>query len=114
MMNRATFLAISFVAVFSVACGDPSGLGGGVTSLQISLVPPPVGNTMQLKAVAIFSDETTEDVTTQARWTSNNSSVATVSDAGLVTNHPVLGSTRIIAHFKGAADTMTVTHSAVP
>lgn len=40
------------------------------------------GATLQLQAVATYSDDTTRNVTTQATWSSTNPGVATVSDAG--------------------------------
>ncbi len=42
------------------------------------------GSTLQLKATAIFQDGLTKDITNQASWTSDSSTVATVSSTGLV------------------------------
>jgi hypothetical protein len=44
-----------------------------------------IGETSQLIAVATGTDGTTRDVTVQARWTSRNPSVVTVSSSGLAT-----------------------------
>jgi len=42
------------------------------------------GQTLQLTATAIFQDGRTEEITNQASWTSDSSTVATVSSTGLV------------------------------
>jgi RHS repeat-associated protein len=44
-----------------------------------------VGGTLQLRAQATYSDNSTADVTAQATWTTSSSPVATVSSAGLAT-----------------------------
>jgi Bacterial Ig-like domain (group 2) len=46
---------------------------------------PAPGATSQFTATAIMSDGTTQDVTSQATWTSSNAADATVSSTGLVT-----------------------------
>jgi hypothetical protein len=45
----------------------------------------PAGLTQQFTATATFTDNSTQDVSTQARWTSSSGSVATVSSSGLAT-----------------------------
>jgi hypothetical protein len=44
-----------------------------------------VGQTSQLVATAVFSDATTRDVTSVAKWTSGNLSVATILPSGVLT-----------------------------
>lgn len=44
-----------------------------------------IGDTSQLTAIASWRDGSTRDVTSTARWTSRNTSVATVSSSGLAT-----------------------------
>lgn len=55
-----------------------SGCTGGACSGQ-------VGGSVQLAASAQLSDNTTQTVTSQAQWSSTNTTVATVSASGLVT-----------------------------
>ena len=45
----------------------------------------PAGLTQQFTATATFTDSSTQDVSTQATWTSSSGSVATVSNSGLAT-----------------------------
>jgi trimeric autotransporter adhesin len=45
----------------------------------------PAGLTQQFTAMATFTDTSTQDVSTQATWTSSSGSVATVSSSGLAT-----------------------------
>lgn len=44
-----------------------------------------IGETEQNKAVALFEDGTTEDVTTKATWTTSDQNIAVVNNEGLVT-----------------------------
>jgi hypothetical protein len=58
------------------------------TQLSTTVVPAAanlrVGATLQLKAIARFSDGSTQDVTSTATWGTSSSGVATASAAGLV------------------------------
>jgi hypothetical protein len=57
-----------------------------VTSLTVAFVPlfTAIGQTRQLSATALLPDHTAKDVTNDARWSSNNVSVASVSATGLL------------------------------
>lgn len=57
------------------------------TSLAVSPPDPllPPGGTLQMSAVAKFTDGTTSDVTSSVTWTSSNASVATIGSQGLAT-----------------------------
>jgi uncharacterized protein YjdB len=59
-----------------------------------------LGTTQQFTATATYSDGTTGDITSRAKWTSSNTEVATVNDKGLVTA-VALGSTNITASLSG-------------
>jgi carboxypeptidase family protein len=48
-----------------------------------SSIPP--GGSAQFRVIQLYSDSTTEDVTSRATWTSSNRSVLTISPAGLAT-----------------------------
>src|SRR5215470_2269064 len=53
----------------------------------------PAGLTQQFTATATFTDSSTQDVSTQAIWTSSSGSVATISSSGLATAVAVGAST---------------------
>lgn len=53
----------------------------------------PAGLTQQFTATATFTDNSTQDVSTQATWTSSSGNVATVSSSGLATAVAVGAST---------------------
>ena len=71
-----------------------------------------VGGTVTLTATASYSDSTSANVS--AAWGSSNSSVASVSAAGIVTAHAVgtaTGTARPLPRFPCSADLATqVTH----
>ena len=88
------------------------------TLISIEVTPPAAsvanGLTRQFTATGVFSDNSTQDVTTQVTWASSDAAVATVSDAagsmGLATAVGV-GTTTIAASGSGVtgSTTMTVT-----
>ena len=96
---RTSGLAVILGSVtFLLGCG--SGLSRATPPSTPPSTPPPtvtsitvtpttavlnVNGTQQLHATANYSDRTTQDVTASASWTSSNSAVATVSNAGIVT-----------------------------
>ena len=85
-MKRFTFFAALMVAILGVACGDPKPeepktiAVTGVTLSPASKVMAP-GDSVQLTATVAPEDATDKSVV----WSSSKASVATVSDAGLVT-----------------------------
>lgn len=115
-MKRSSVIAV-FV-LFTLACdGDnvvpttpstpvvPAPTSQGVSlSPVVQSIPP--GQTVRLTATARFSDGTTRDVTSQAIWTSFQTSVATVS-AGAVTG-VALGRALIQANFERWFTSMTI------
>lgn len=76
-------------------------------SIQVeptSVVLPKGGFERQLKATGVFSDDTTNDITTQVLWVSSDETVATVSNAagskGLATSSAnTAGTTNVTAKF---------------
>jgi len=75
-----------------------------------ALLPPlPKGRTTQFAASGIFSDLSTQELTFDTAWTSNNTAVATVSDAegskGLAKAEAAAGSATITATFGSAPAT---------
>ncbi len=87
-----------------------------LTSITIAPINPSAadGTTVSFTATAFFSDGTSQNVTTQATWTSTNGSIATISNAagtqGVATGVGP-GQTTIAASFGGmsASTTLTIT-----
>lgn len=89
-------LLISIVAVVLGACAMPASDGEGEAASALALAPVPsslaispgqptvaVGGLQALTATATYSDKSTQDVTTQAQW-STSSPIAFVTSTGLV------------------------------
>ena len=116
-MKRGWLIAVSFLV--TLACdGDkipttppaPFVPPVTVTTVSFSVSPLvqtiPPGQTVRLTATAGYSDGSTKDVTSQALWTSSQSSVATVS-AGAITG-VALGRTMIRVNFERFSSSMTI------
>lgn len=65
----------------------------------------PAGATLQLSAVAKFSDGTTADVTPQAGWKTSDSTIATANSAGVLTGVKA-GSITVTATDEGVSGTL--------
>jgi uncharacterized protein YjdB len=72
-----------------------------------------VGQTVQLNSTAVFSDTTTQDVTSTSTWTSSDTNIATVSSTGLVTA-VTAGTVTISGNYNGQTDSCTVNVTAAP
>jgi uncharacterized protein YjdB len=68
--------------------GPGSTDGGAVTQVALTITPAAgtvvVGSTLQLKATAVYSDGSQQDLTSAVDWVSTSPAIATVSAAGLV------------------------------
>lgn len=73
------------LAASSFACSKSATSPTTVGSVAVTGTAPALGATAQFTAMATMSDGTTQDVTSQATWTSSNAGDATVSSTGLVT-----------------------------
>ncbi len=62
---------------------------------------------LQLRAQAVKSDSSTQDVTTEASWKSSSTAVASVSSSGLVTFHKP-GSSDVTAVYSGKLGGVTI------
>src|SRR5262245_30028148 len=84
----------------------------GAALVRIEVTPPnarvPAGFTQQLVAIGVFSDSTTNDVTSKVTWRSGREETATVSAAGVVTAVAV-GAVAITAQMGTLAGTVAVT-----
>jgi uncharacterized protein YjdB len=76
-----------------------------VTPQNQSLI---VGNMQQYTATATYTDSTTADVSSTARWSSSNTSIATINSSGLV-SATAAGNTTITAQLNGQSGTSTLT-----
>lgn len=82
--------------------------------IQVNPVSPTVsaGLTLPLSATGVYSDSTTQDVTSQVTWTSADTGIATISNAsgfeGIVTGGAI-GSVVMTASLSGVTGSTTVT-----
>ena|SRR5437588_11973818 len=68
------------------------------------------GETTQLHATENFADGSTQDVTNSATWSSDNTTIATVSNSGLVTGQSI-GTANITASVSSGTTNLTGTAS---
>ena len=108
----------------SAISGDVSGntmltvTNATLVSIEVSPAAPSLANglTQQFTATGLYTDNSTQDLTTQVTWASSNGAVATVSDVGgsngLATTAGV-GSTTVSATSGGVTGdaTLTVTNA---
>jgi Big-like domain-containing protein len=99
---------VTTTSVGSVVISASSGTISGSTTLTITaallssieVTPPaktiPKGLTQQFTATGVFSDNSTQDLTTQVTWSSSAAAIAAVSNLGVVTASSV-GTTTINA-----------------
>lgn len=105
----------SITATFNGVAGSATLTVSPLTLTNLLILPVSatmgVGDTRAFTAQAVYSNNTTVDVTTQATWASSNAGVATASDAagskGLVTAIAA-GTATISATFGGRTATATV------
>ncbi len=123
-MKSSNALIFALILALMTGCGGGGGGGGGggspatktLVSLALSPLNPSIskGTFQQFAATGTYSDNSTEDLTTSATWTSSLTSVAAISNAagskGRATSAAV-GQTTITAAIGGvsASTTLTVT-----
>ncbi len=99
------------LALASVGCTEDEAqrLRRSITIVQETAVLQE-GGTFQLAALAHFSDDTAEDVTARAEWTSSDPAVVTIDESGLATAVGEGVATVIAAYggFESAPTTITV------
>jgi hypothetical protein len=111
--SRVFFAIVASVAVANCGSKTPGSPSPNptptITSVQVTGLPSSLapGETAQLAARASLSDGTSQVVTTQATWRSDNTSVATVSSGGLVTA-VAAGTTEIRATYQTASANATL------
>ncbi len=79
-------------------------------SIEVSPAAPSIANglTQQFTATGLYSDNSTQDLTTEVTWASTDAAVATVSNTGLATAASV-GSTTVSATSGAVTDDTTLT-----
>jgi hypothetical protein len=120
-MKSNSVLIFALILALMTGCGGGGGGGGSpatktLVSLALSPINPSIskGNFQQFAVTGTYSDNSTQDVTTSATWTSSVTSVAVISNAaganGRATSVAV-GATTITATMEGvsASTTLTVT-----
>jgi uncharacterized protein YjdB len=92
---------------------NPKGGGPSLQAIQITPGSPSVaaGLGAQLKASGQYSDNTSQDLTNSATWSSSNTNIATVSGTGMVSSI-AMGSATIKATFSGVTGSVTLTVTA--
>src|ERR1700693_2928763 len=117
--RMAGILLVSFGAsAFLFGCGrnTSASLQKSLTSIALTPMNPSIakGLTEQYAATGTYSDASTQNLTTQATWTSSNAAVATISAAGLASGAGT-GSTTIEASLNGINGSigLTVTPAAL-
>ena len=108
-------LLLASILLLPLGCGgdDPT---ASPTVVSIAVEGPPggttsVGESGPFIAVATFSDGTTEDVTSDAAWTSSNTSVVTIS-ATAQGQAVGVGQSEICAMYQGVSGCVLVTVTA--
>lgn len=122
-MVRATVRLIAASALVSLALGCG---GGGSSPTSPSATPPsPVtvsalavtgcaaSDGFQCRANATYSNQTTQDVTSQTQWSTSDNAVATISSAGVV-RHVGPGTFQVRATFQTVSASRDQTSSVEP
>ncbi len=105
MIRRLTFLMVAVVSAAAlVACSNSTSPSATLQSIAINGAAPVKGASVQFTATAVYSDGTTQDVTSAAAWATSDSTIATVTAAGLVTGIAD-GTVSITATFQMATTT---------
>ena len=120
-MKSSNVLIFALIFALMTGCGGGGGGGGSpatktLVSLALSPINPSIskGAVQQFTATGTYSDNSTQDVTISAAWTSSITSVATISNAAGVNGRATsvaAGTTTITAAIGGvsASTILTVT-----
>lgn len=112
--GKAAFAALACVLLVvstSTSCGDFFPSSNAIVAITISPAPAGVqlsAGTEQFSAQGTFGNNSTGDVTGQVNWSSSNSGVATINQAGLATA-VAAGVTTITAKSSSASANTTLT-----
>ena len=94
-------IAAAIFILQSIGCGSSTGTHGTFGEVNSLVITPQtsgiaLGQTVQFKAVGMFSDGSNEDLTASTVWTSSDPKIASMSSTGLATSLSV-GSVKIMA-----------------
>jgi len=114
--GRATAGDKAGTAVISASLGKKSGSAALTVRrelLSITIMPGGAtimeGTTQQFRAMGNFTDKTTQDLTSSAKWRTSDATIAVVSPTGLITGKTEAGSAAITAFFGGKTGLGTIT-----
>jgi hypothetical protein len=101
IQKRINRIAAAIFILQSIGCGSSPGTHGKFGEVNSLVITPQtsgiaLGQTVQFKAMGIFSDGSNEDLTGAAVWTSSDPKIARMSSTGLATSLS-LGSVKITA-----------------
>jgi len=86
MIRRLSLLMVAAASAAAlVACSNSTSPSATLQSVVISGTAPAKGASVQFTATAMYSDGSTRDVTSTATWATSDSTIATVTTAGMVT-----------------------------
>jgi hypothetical protein len=117
VVRAAAFAHLALIVAALLGLAGCSGSGGsdgpGLSQVEISPASPSIaaGTAQQFAVTAIFSDQSKQDVSAKATWSSSDSSIATVSASGLAQSLKA-GSTTIKAEYGGLSISVTLTVTA--
>jgi hypothetical protein len=103
-------LLVVVLALFGALTGCEDAVFPYLTSIAVNPATPSVaaGSTQQFTAQGTFSNNSTNDVSSQATWTSSDPSVATIDTTGLATTYAP-GTTTITATVSALNGVLTAT-----
>ncbi|MDO8577851.1 MAG: Ig-like domain-containing protein, partial [Dehalococcoidales bacterium] len=108
---RASLSGVNSTAVSLTVVVAPT-----LTSIVITPASPSnlaIGATQQFTATGTYSNNTTANITSLVTWASSNTSIATISAAGLATGVAV-GNTTIVAALLGVNSTAVILYVVIP
>jgi uncharacterized delta-60 repeat protein len=105
--------SLLFYVVSSYSCGGGSIDPSKLLSIIVTPVNPSIAfpNTKQFKATGVFSDDTSQDITSSVTWSSGNTSVSTINNSGLASS-VATGTTTITATINNLSNSTTLTVTA--
>src|ERR1700749_3133349 len=87
----STWILLGADPLFLIGCATTGGASHqpGMTLTSIQVLPASgsvtTGSTLQFKATGIYSDNSTQDLTSSVAWASSNTAIATISASGMAT-----------------------------
>ena len=112
LLSLAVGLTVVSTGCGASQMGQSSSRSAAKRLVSVAIVPPtskiPLGNNLQFRASALFSDGSKTDVTTTAAWTSAQPKVAFMSAAGMATTKAI-GESDISAVYESVSGSSSLT-----